>query len=74
MKKLTLFNALLLSGLLTACGGSDPSNKPDTLFPEGYEPVDPPVVVPDEGISNTPLPIFEDFNGAVDIGGFFSAD
>lgn len=74
MKKLTLFSALILTGLLGACGGSDPSNKPDTLLPDGYEPLPPPVTGPDEGIANTPLPILENFNDAVDIGGFFSAD
>ena len=74
MKKLTLFSALILTGLLGACGGSDPSNKPDTLFPDGYEPLPPPVGGSDDNIVNTPLPILEDFDNAVDIGGFFSAD
>ena len=74
MKKLTLFSALILTGLLGACGGSDPSNKPDTLFPDGYEPLPPPVGGSDDNIVNTPLPILEDFDNAIDIGGFFSAD
>ena len=73
MKKLTLVSTLIMSGLLVACGGSDPSNKPDTLFPEGFVPAPPPVAGSDEGIVNTPLPLFENFNDAVDIGSFFSA-
>lgn len=73
MKKLILFSLLALSSVLTACGGSDSSNKPETLFPDGFEPAPPPVAGGDGNIVNTPLPLFEDFDGAVDIGAFFSA-
>lgn len=73
MKKLTLLSTLIMSGLLVACGGSDPSNKPDSLFPEGYVPAPPPIAGSDDSIVNTPLPLFENFNDAVDIGAFFSA-
>jgi hypothetical protein len=77
MKKITLLSAALLSAGLVACGGGDPksaSDKPDTLFPEGYVP---PVITsssssaPSNGAKQA-IPFRENFDSATNTRAFFS--
>ncbi|HEX7763728.1 MAG TPA: hypothetical protein VF433_08950, partial [Cellvibrio sp.] len=77
MKKISLLSAALLSAGLVACGGGDPksaSDKPDTLFPEGYVP---PVITsssssaPSNGAKQA-IPYHENFDSANNTRRFFS--
>lgn len=79
MKKISLLSAALLSAGLVACGGGDPksaSDKPDTLFPEGYVP---PVITSSSsssagsGIVNQKIPYHENFDAAANTRQFFTA-
>ncbi len=78
MKKISLLSAALLSAGLVACGGGDPksaSDKPDTLFPEGYVP---PVITsssssaPSNGAKQA-IPFHENFDNANNTRAFFAA-
>lgn len=79
MKKFSLLSALMVSASLVACGGGDPkssSDKPSNLFPDSFVP---PASSSSSSssaasINNEAIPFHENFDGAVNTRGFFSAD
>ena len=80
MKKITLLSLLSLSVGLVACGGGDPesaSDKPDTLFPEGYVPPSSASSSSSSstggGIVNQTIPFHENFDAATNTRQFFTS-
>lgn len=78
MKKIKLLSAVCLSAGLVACGGGDPksaSSKPDSLLPDGFVPPSSSSSSSSGGvIVNQTIPYHENFDGAVNTRGFFSAN
>ncbi len=78
MKKITLLSLLSLSVGLVACGGGDPesaSDKPNTLFPEGYVPPSSSSSSSSStgsGIVNQTIPFHENFDAATNTRQFFT--
>lgn len=78
MKKITLLSLLSLSVGLVACGGGDPesaSDKPNTLFPEGYVPPSSASSSSSSstgGIVNQAIPFHENFDAATNTRQFFT--
>lgn len=79
MKKIHSLSAVVICATLVACGGGDPksaSGKPDSLFPDGFQPASSSSSSGSSepsNIVNQSIPFHENFDSAIDTLGFFSA-